>query len=46
MTRYLIISCELILTVNFMYNMSCAKPSCSHFQFNEQVLSNLDSCTI
>ena len=23
-----------------MYNMSCAKPSSSHFQFNEQVLSN------
>ena len=23
-----------------MYNMSCAKPSSSHFQFNELVLSN------
>ena len=23
-----------------MYYMSCDKPSCSHFQFNEQVLSN------
>ena len=23
-----------------MYNMSCAKPSSSHFQFNDQVLSN------
>ena len=40
MTRYLVMSCEFILTVNLMYNMSCAKPSCSHFQFNELVLSN------
>ena len=41
MTRYLIMSCEFILTVNiFMFNMSCLKPSCSHFQFNELVLNN------
>ena len=46
MTRYLVMYVNFILTVNFMYNMSCAKPSSSHFQFNELVLSNLDSCTI
>ena len=40
MTRYLIMSCKFILTVNLMFNMSCPKPSCSHFQFNELVLSN------
>ena len=40
MTRYLVMYVNLILTVNLMYNMSCAKPSSSHFQFNELVLSN------
>ena len=40
MTRYLIMSCKFILTVNLMFNMSFPKPSCSHFQFNELVLSN------
>ena len=40
MTRYLIMSCEFILTVNLMFNMSCPKPSCSHFQLNELVLNN------
>ena len=40
MTRYLIMSYKFILTVNLMFNMSCPKPSCSHFQFNELVLSN------
>ena len=40
MTRYLIMSCKFILTVNLMFIMSCPKPSCSHFQFNKLVLSN------
>ena len=40
MTRYLVMYVNFILTVNFMYNMSCAKPSSSHFQINELVLSN------
>ena len=40
MTRYLVMYVNFILTVNFMYNMSCAKLSSSHFQFNELVLSN------
>ena len=46
MTRYLVMYVNFILTVNIMYNMSCAKPSSSHFQFNELVLSNLGSCTM
>ena len=33
-------SCKFILTVDLVFNMSCAKPSCSHFQFNELVLNN------
>ena len=40
MTRYLIMSCKFISTVNLMFNMSCSKPACSHFQFNELVLDN------
>ena len=40
MTRYLIMSCKFILTVNLMFNMSCPKSSWSHFQFNKLVLSN------
>ena len=40
MTRYLVMYVNFILTVNFMYNMSCAKSSSSHFHFNELVLSN------
>ena len=40
MTRYLRMLCKFILTVNFMFNMSCPKPSCPHFQFNELVLIN------
>ena len=40
MTRYLVMYVNFILTVSFMDNMSCAKPSSSHFQFNELVLSN------
>ena len=43
MTRYLVMYVNFILTVNLM---SCAKPSSSHFQFNELVLSNLGSCTM
>ena len=46
MTRYLVMHVNFILTVSLMYNMSCAKPSSSHFQFNELVLSNLGSCTM
>ena len=41
MTRYLVMHVNFILTVNLMYNMSCAKPSSSHFQFSELVLSNI-----
>ena len=37
MTRYLVMSCEFY--INLIYNMSSAKPSCSHFHFNELVLS-------
>ena len=40
MTKYLIMSCKFILIVNLIYNISCAKPSGSHFLFNELVLSN------
>ena len=40
MTRYLTMSCNYILCVNLMFNMSCPQPSCSHFQFNELGLSN------
>ena len=40
MTIYLIMSCQFILSVNLMFNMSCPQPYCSHFQYNELVLSN------
>ena len=40
MTRYLVMHVNFILTVKLMYNMSCSKPSCSHFQCSKLVLSN------